>query len=63
MYFDFKLRNNLSEKEILKKSKSLRSSMHLFNENTAKNLLKKSGFSNYEVFFKCLNFIGYIAIK
>ena len=25
--------------------------------------LKKSGFSNYEVFFKCLNFIGYIAIK
>lgn len=63
MYFDFKLRNNLSEKEILKKSKSLRSSMHLFNENTAKNLLKKSGFSNHEVFFKCLNFIGYIAIK
>ena len=63
MYFDFKLRNNLSEKEILKKSKSLRSSMHLFNENTAKNLLKKSGFSNHEVFFKCLNFIGFIAIK
>ena len=37
---DFKLRNNLSEQEILKKSKSLRSSMHLFSEQTAKNLLK-----------------------
>lgn len=63
MYFDFKLRNNLSEQEILKKSKSLRSSMHLFSEQTAINLLKKTGFSKQEVFFKCLNFIGYIAIK
>ena len=62
MYFDFKLRNNLSEQEILKKSKSLRSSMHLFSEQTAKNLLKKTGFSKQEV-FKCLNFIGYVAIK
>ena len=37
MYFDFKLDQNLSEKEILNKAKSLRSSMYLFNEKTTKN--------------------------
>ena len=63
MYFDFKLRKNLSEKEILKKSKSLRSSMYLFNENKTTKLFKKCGFLNHEVFFKCFNFIGYIVIK
>ena len=59
MYFDFKLSQNLSEKEILNKAKSLRSSMYLFNEKITKNLLKEAGFKDSEVFFKCFNFIGY----
>ena len=63
MYFDFKIDQKLSEKEILNKAKSLRSSMYLFNETTTKNLLKKSGFKEYEIFFRCFNFIGFIAIK
>lgn len=63
MYFDFKLDQNLTEKEILNKAKSLRSSMYLYNEKTSKNLLKLSGFKDCEIFFKCFNFIGYIAIK
>ncbi len=63
MYFDFKLDQNLSEKEILNKAKSLRSSMYLFNEKTTKKLLLDAGFRDSEVFFKCFNFVGYIAIK
>lgn len=63
LYFDFKLRQNLSESEILKKAKSLRSSMFLFNEKKNTQLIKKIGFNNYEIFFKCFNFIGYIIIK
>ncbi len=63
MYFDFKIDQQLSEKEILNKAKSLRSSMYLFNEKTTKNLLKKSGFKEFEIFFRCFNFIGFIAIK
>ena len=63
MYFDFKLDQNLSEKEILNKAKSLRSSMYLFNEKTTKKLLSDAGFRDSEVFFKCFNFVGYIAIK
>ena len=50
MYFDFKLDQNLSEKEILNKAKSLRSSMYLFNEKTTKKLLSDAGFRDSEVF-------------
>lgn len=63
LYFDFKLRQNLSEKEILKKAKSLRSSMFLYNKEKTTKLIKKVGFSRQEVFFKCFNFIGYIILK
>ena len=63
LYFDFKLSKKLSEKEIIQKAKSLRSSMYLSDEkNTFKNL-RLAGFNKTEVFFKCFNFIGYIAIK
>ena len=63
MYFDFKLSKQLTEKQILSKSKSLRSSMYLFDQNTTQALLKQCKFKNFEVFYKCFNFIGYIAIK
>ena len=63
MYFDFKLKKKLNEKEILNKAKSLRSSMYLFNEKKVFQLLKDSNFNNSEIFFRCFNFIGYIAIK
>jgi len=63
LYFDFKLQQELTEEEILSKAKSLRSSMYLFDEQTVFKSLNDCGFKEYEVFFKCFNFIGYIAIK
>ena len=63
LYFDFKLQQDLTEEEILLKAKSLRSSMYLFDEKTIFKSLSDCGFKEYEVFFKCFNFIGYIAIK
>ena len=63
MYFDYKISQKLSEKEILDKARSLRSSMYLFNEKTSFRLLKEAGFDRYDTFFKCFNFLGYIAIK
>tara|TARA_A100001011_G_scaffold316719_1_gene335841 strand:+ start:584 stop:799 length:216 start_codon:yes stop_codon:yes gene_type:complete len=63
MYFDYKTSKNLSEKEILEKARSLRSSMHLFDEKISFKLLNEIGFMRYETFFKCFNFIGYVAIK
>ena len=58
LYFDFKLQQDLTEEEILLKAKSLRSSMYLFDEQTVFKSLKDCGFSEYEVFFKCFNFIS-----
>tara|TARA_B100001093_G_C26677537_1_gene948973 strand:+ start:219 stop:935 length:717 start_codon:yes stop_codon:yes gene_type:complete len=63
LYFDFKLSKKLSEKEIMQKAKSLRSSMYLCDEKTTFKNLKFAGFKKTEIFFKCFNFIGYIAIK
>ena len=63
LYFDFKLEQKLTEKEIISKAKSLRSSMYVPDEKTLFKSLRETGFKQYEVFFKCFNFIGYIAIK
>lgn len=63
LYFDYKIRQKLTHEEIMKKAKSLRSSMHLCSEAQTKALLKKNGFKNFDIFFRCFNFIGYIATK
>ena len=57
------LSRNIKFKNFSNKSKSLRSSMYLFDEKKSKSLLESAGFKNYEIFFKCFNFIGYIAIR
>ena len=63
LYFDYKIKQKLTHEEIIKKAKSLRSSMHLSTESQTKALLKKNGFKNFDIFFRCFNFIGYIATK
>ena len=62
-YFDFKIENKLTHAQVLNKSKSIRSSMQLFQINEIENFLKKSGFKKTEIFFRWFNFIGVIAIK
>ena len=63
LYFDFKKSKKISEKDILKKAKSLRSVMTLNTQDEEIKILNKIGFKKVEVFFKYLNFIGIIAIK
>jgi tRNA (cmo5U34)-methyltransferase len=63
LYFDFKLEQELTEEEILEKAKSLRSSMYLDSHEILFNSLLEAGFTRYETFFKCFNFVAYIAIK
>ena len=63
LYYDFKLSKKISSKDILKKAQSLRS---VHTTNTAQNdikKLKKIGFSKIEIFFKYLNFTGYLVEK
>ena len=63
VYFDFKIEKKLSSNQILNKSKSLRSSMHLFNQDEIYDQFRDSKFNQIEVFFRWFNFIGFIAIK
>ncbi len=63
IYFDFKIANKLNHAQVLNKSKSIRSSMQLFELAEIDNFLTKSGFKKREVFFRWYNFIGIIAIK
>ena len=63
LYFDYKLEMKLTEKEIIKKSKSLRSSMHVFDQEQIEKLFIKCNYKRFDVFFKCFNFVGYIVTK
>jgi tRNA (cmo5U34)-methyltransferase len=63
IYFDFKIENKLNPSQILNKSKSIRSSMEIFELKEIESFLTKSGFKKSEIFFRWFNFIGIIAIK
>ena len=63
LYYDFKLDNGLSNAHIIKKSKSLRSSMSLQTYDKLIKNIKRSKFKNFEIFYKVFNFIGLIITK
>jgi ubiquinone/menaquinone biosynthesis C-methylase UbiE len=63
VYFDFKIDSKLKHKQILNKSKSIRSAMQLFQIKEITSFLKKTGFEKNEVFFRWFNFVGIIAVK
>ena len=63
IYYDFKIENKLNHSQVLNKSKSIRSSMQIFELSEIDNFLKKSGFKKREIFFRWYNFVGFIAIK
>ncbi|MFT3701857.1 MAG: carboxy-S-adenosyl-L-methionine synthase CmoA [Agriterribacter sp.] len=62
-YYDYKRRNNYSEMEISQKREALENVLipYKLSENIA--MLKSTGFSGTETFFKWYNFAGLIAIK
>ena len=57
MYFDFKIRKKLTEEEILNKTKSLRSSMYLFDQETTESLFEQTNFNypRYEYLMVIMN--------
>ena len=63
LYSDFKLSKGILPSDVLKKTKSLRS-VHTINttEDDLK-LLKKVGFKKIDIFFKYLNFTGFLVEK
>lgn len=63
LYYDFKLTQKLTEKDIINKAKSLRSSIYTHSEKKIFEFLRTAGFKEYDAFFRYFNFLGYMAIK
>jgi tRNA (cmo5U34)-methyltransferase len=63
LYYDFKIEKGISPSDVYKKSKSLRSVHTLNSTNEDLNMLKKIGFKKIDIFFKYLNFTGFIVEK
>ena len=63
LYYDFKLSMGIRPEDVLKKAKSLRS-VHTLNTTQEDSLmLKKIGFKKIDIFFKYLNFTGFLVEK
>lgn len=63
LYHDMKEQQGLTPGDIRKKDKSLRGVMHPLTESENRQLLHTAGFSTIDIFFKHLQFTGFIAIK
>ena len=63
LYFDFKKKQKLTDKEILNKEKSLRGVMEPFTINANYDFLKRAGFKDIMPVYQYLCFIGILAIK
>ena len=62
-YYDFKKRQGYSDLEIANKRDALENVLIPYHSDENKQLLKKNGFSQIDIFFKWYNFCGIVAIK
>lgn len=62
-YYDMKRDNGYSNKQIENKRKSLEGVLVPVTNDMNIQFLKSAGFSQVDVFWRWMNFVGYIAIK
>ncbi len=62
-YYDIKLEQGFSEKELLDKERSLRGLMNLWTEAELKQALRQVGFREIEPIWRNFAFIGILALK
>lgn len=62
-YYDMKRRHGYSELEIAQKREALENVLIPYRLDENRELLRRTGFKNVEVFFKWFNFTGIVAMK
>ena len=62
-YYDIKEENGYTKEQIMAKKKSLEGVLVPNTHEDNINLLRNTGFTHIETFWRCINFEGYIAIK
>ena len=63
LYYEFKLEKKITPEDVIKKTKSLRSVHDIDTNDDEIKMYKSIGFKKVEIFFKILNFTGYLVQK
>jgi tRNA (cmo5U34)-methyltransferase len=63
LYWDFKRRQGLTPEQILEKANSIRGVLKPLTADENIDLLRQTGYSQVEVFFKWYNWAGFLAVK
>ena len=63
MYYRMKRQNGYSEESIMAKRRSLENVLSPLKAGWNEDMLREVGFYNVDMFWRCLNFCGWIAIK
>lgn len=62
-YYDFKIEQGFSEKELLDKERTLRGLMTLWTETELRRALRRVGFREIEPIWRGVMFVGFLALK
>jgi tRNA (cmo5U34)-methyltransferase len=62
-YYDHKLKNGFTEKDILDKERQLRGQMMLWTERELRRALHRAGFEDIQPIWRSHMFVGYLALK
>ncbi len=63
LFYDMKRRNGYTDKQIMGKRKSLENVLSPLKAEWNVDMLQAAGFRRIEMFWRCLNFCGWVAVK
>ena len=63
LYYDMKRQNGYSEDKIMSKRRSLENVLSPLTPAWNEDMLRAAGFGKVEMFWRCLNFCGWVAVK
>lgn len=63
LYYEMKRENGYTEEQIMEKRRSLENVMSPLKAAWNVDMLRTAGFKNVDMFWRCLNFCGWIAVK
>lgn len=63
LYYQMKRENGYTDEQIMAKRRSLENVLSPLEPEWNEDLLKEAGFRRVQMFWRCLNFCGWIAVK
>ena len=63
LYYEMKRENGYSEEQIMSKRRSLENVLSPLKADWSVDMMRTAGFRQVDMFWRCLNFCGWIAVK